>query len=317
MNKIRKKRENLGWTIRELAQKMRVTHTTINFWENGVKQPRPANRIKLAKVLRTSQGNLFPEKKDNRSGILEILLIEDNPGDARLIKELLLEFKRLEKVNFHWVESLAEGISFLKKDPIDIILLDLSLPDSQGLITFQKIYSYEPEIPIIVLTGLDDDEVALDALRRGSQDYLVKGRFDSYLLGHSIRYALERQQFIVDHNKAEKALKEKNDNFQIVFNLMSDGVGIIQDEILVSVNPSFLAIWGYRDESELIGKPVADLFVNEKEARLFRHIGDENSEFREFYGVGKIGKKVLANICSKGIVYNGNPAKMLIMKQLF
>lgn len=122
---------------------------------------------------------------------IQILLIEDNPGDARLIKEYLGEVTS-STFDLDTVDNLSDGLKHL--DGKDAILLDLALPDSAGLDTFKKIHSHAPGLPIIVLTGTDDDALALKAVQEGAQDYLVKGQVSSQLLSHSIRYAIERKR---------------------------------------------------------------------------------------------------------------------------
>ena len=142
-------------------------------------------------------------------GSIKILLIEDNPGDARLIKEFLGE----TGVSFEldWVESLSQGLEHL--DGKNAILLDLTLPDSHGLDTFKKIHSQAPALPIIVLTGNDDDVLSSRALQEGAQDYLVKGQVSGQILARSIRYAIERKRIdealkseILKHKKLESEL---------------------------------------------------------------------------------------------------------------
>lgn len=127
--------------------------------------------------------------------LIKILLIEDNPGDARLIQEMLSEIKDT-KFNFSYVDRLSKGLEFLTKGDIDIVLLDLSLPDSQGLDTFLKLHQTVPDIAVIVFTGLDDSTIGVKAVQEGAQDYLIKGKVDSYLLFRSIRYAIERQRML-------------------------------------------------------------------------------------------------------------------------
>lgn len=127
------------------------------------------------------------------AGPLQILLVEDNPGDARLIREILNEAPGL-RFEMTVVDRLSKALELLQGRLFDIILLDLSLPDSQGLDTFHTLYAQVPEVPIVVLTGLADETAAVRAVEAGSQDYLVKGRFDSELLARSIRYALVRHQ---------------------------------------------------------------------------------------------------------------------------
>jgi diguanylate cyclase (GGDEF)-like protein len=125
----------------------------------------------------------------------KILLIEDNPGDVRLIQEILSEIKDA-KFDFLIANRLSEGLELLTKDGIDVVLLDLSLPDSQGLETFTKVHEKTPDVAIIVLTGLDDSEIGIKAVQKGAQDYLVKGKVDGNLLFRSIRYAVERQRML-------------------------------------------------------------------------------------------------------------------------
>ncbi len=125
--------------------------------------------------------------------ILKLLLVEDNPGDARLVQETLHDVETL-KFDIYTVDNLASAIETLGLEDFDIVLLDLSLPDSQGLETCMKLRGEYPEIPVIVLTGLDDEELALRALHQGAQDYLVKGKFETTLLLRSMRYGIERKK---------------------------------------------------------------------------------------------------------------------------
>jgi len=132
------------------------------------------------------------------SGAIKILLVEDNPGDARLVKEMLTEGYG---EGFHLIhaEQLSQALERLNEAPIDVILLDLSLPDSNGLETMMKVRSAS-SFPIVVLSGFQDEELALEAVEKGAQDYLVKGQVNSGSLTRSIRYAIER-------NRQEKVLR--------------------------------------------------------------------------------------------------------------
>lgn len=127
--------------------------------------------------------------------VLKILLIEDNPGDARLIEEFLSETEAAG-LELEWVERLSEGIERISKNDIEIVLLDLSLPDSTGFETFEKLHEKAPGVAIIVFTGLDDKEMGVRAVQAGAQDYLVKGKVDPHLLVRSIQYAIERQRMM-------------------------------------------------------------------------------------------------------------------------
>jgi signal transduction histidine kinase len=124
---------------------------------------------------------------------LRILLVEDNPGDARLIREFLRE-AGLVAPSVEVATTLSAATTHLTESAPDILLLDLSLPDAHGLETVTAALSAAPTVPIVVLTGLDDENLALLAVQSGAQDYLVKGRVDGPALGRSIRYAIERKQ---------------------------------------------------------------------------------------------------------------------------
>jgi signal transduction histidine kinase len=127
---------------------------------------------------------------------VNLLLIEDSPGDARLIAELLQHAPTLGlAVSMEHADSLTAGVERLRAGGVDLILLDLGLPESQGLETVQRLRAHAPHLPtLIVMSGLDDEEVAVQALQAGAQDYLVKGRVDSPMLVRAMRYAIGRHQ---------------------------------------------------------------------------------------------------------------------------
>jgi two-component system, cell cycle response regulator len=129
------------------------------------------------------------------STVIRVLLIEDNPGDARLI-QIVLQYMTAPAFNIQLAGSLASGLERLDCGGIDVVLLDLSLPDSQGLDTFARVHKHAPQVPTIVLTGLDDETLATRAMQEGAQDYLVKGQVDGNLLVRAMRYAIERQRLM-------------------------------------------------------------------------------------------------------------------------
>ena len=135
---------------------------------------------------------------------LDVLLIEDNPGDARLIREMLNDVPAA-RLRLHHADRLAAGLKCL--DGVDVVLLDLSLPDSQGLQTFQRVREQAPSVPVVVLTGLDDETVAVRAVQEGAQDYLPKGQVDGQLLVRSMRYAIERKR--AEEERAQWLLREQ------------------------------------------------------------------------------------------------------------
>lgn len=137
----------------------------------------------------------------------KILLIEDNPGDARLIRALLAE-EPGRAFELAQADRLATGLAYLAEHGADIVLLDLSLPDSRGLDTVARTHAQAPAVPIVVLTGHDDSALALKALENGAQDYLVKGEVDGRALHRAIWYAIERE---TERRAAAATLAAKND----------------------------------------------------------------------------------------------------------
>jgi PAS domain S-box-containing protein len=138
---------------------------------------------------------------------IRVLLVEDNPGDARLIKRMLEEAKGLA-CEVEWVETLDRGGERLMAGDVDVVLLDLGLPGSSGLDTLKRLQQKTVRMPaLVVLSGLSDEEIALQAVQSGAQDYLVKGQVDAPLLVRSIRYAIERSQ-------AREALRQAHDEME-------------------------------------------------------------------------------------------------------
>ncbi len=138
--------------------------------------------------------------------VIQILLIEDNPGDARLIQEFLKDSKKVDFIIKNH-ETLSEGLEELLNNKFDIILLDLNLPDSSGYDTVKIIYEKIKFIPIIILTGRDDEELALNSLKFGIQDYLIKGKIDPILLERSILYTIERYHYIEAFKLSEEKIR--------------------------------------------------------------------------------------------------------------
>jgi DNA-binding response OmpR family regulator len=128
----------------------------------------------------------------SRKSTKTLLLVEDNPGDARLLREMLNEQGGHSTELIH-VESISDAEKHLALCTVDIILLDLGLPDAQGLVAVRRAREIAPRIPLVVFTGLDDESLATQALQEGAQDYLIKGQIDPRALLRSLRYAVERK----------------------------------------------------------------------------------------------------------------------------
>jgi len=163
--------------------------------------------------------------------ILHILLVEDNPGDEDFIREILPETGQVSFA-IECVPRLSEALTRLRSGGIEVILLDLNLPDCKGLDTFRKSRGAVPYIPIIVLTGINDEETAVAAVREGAQDYLIKGQVIGNILVRAIRYALERKN-------VEKSLRESEEKLKTLFEIVPMGVSVLGAERkFLYVNPA-------------------------------------------------------------------------------
>lgn len=135
---------------------------------------------------------------------LRLLIVEDDDGDSLLIRYMLSD-SGVQDFDVENRKTLAAGIERLGQGGIDLVLLDLGLPDSVGIGTFQKLHYLYPDTPVIMMTGLNDQDIAVRALNEGAQDYIVKGEVQSDTLSRAIRYAIERQKLLVS---LEHALHE-------------------------------------------------------------------------------------------------------------
>ncbi len=140
-----------------------------------------------------------------------VLLIEDNPGDADLVRLRLVESS--SDVDVACVDRLADGLASVTKAQPSVVLLDLNLPDTRGAETFRKLLSNAPGVPVVVLSGQDDEELAANAVHQGVQDYLVKGDFDSKQLARAMRYAIERQALLTSLDMSRKQQLQFKDAF--------------------------------------------------------------------------------------------------------
>jgi two-component system cell cycle sensor histidine kinase/response regulator CckA len=207
---------------------------------------------------------------------ITVLLVEDNAGDARLIAEVLRQAAPGEFA-LEQVERLEPAFDRLRRAGVDAVLVDLGLPDSQGLETFQRIHLAAPGTPIVVISGLDDEQRALEAVSLGAQDYIVKGRIEGRLLAQVIRYSIERK-------RAEKALHASERRALTLFDAVDlivlglDSAGQVE-----YVNPFFLQLTGYTGE-EVLGQPWIERFLPKAEQagmrKAFLDLRDRNLHAR-------------------------------------
>lgn len=167
---------------------------------------------------------------------LSILLLEDNPADAVLLKKLLVTEEGYSP-QITYVKRLAEALEQLAQGHYHIALLDLSVPDSHGLETVTRFCGQAPGLPVVVLTGLDDKNIALQAVTSGAQDYLVKGQLDRELLYRTIRYAIERGQILHRLRESEQRFRGVfEQTFQAMSLLTPEGVVLQSNQTAIQLN---------------------------------------------------------------------------------
>jgi PAS domain S-box-containing protein len=218
------------------------------------------------------------------SETLRILVVEDNPADADFIQEVLPETGPVS-FQVEVVARLAAALTRLARPGIDLVLLDLGLPDSQGLSTFLKLRLAMPQVSVIVLTGTDDGELATNAVRAGAQDYLVKGKFDRNLLARTAQYAVERQKTMEKLQRYQTVLKVQNDDmgryqerlaaaqarYFDLYDLAPVGyVTVTEPGVILETNLAAATLLGVV-RSELVGQPITRFIPQEDQDTYRRH----------------------------------------------
>ena len=179
---------------------------------------------------------------------LRILLVEDTPADVNVMRSIL----RSTTFQLTSVDRLSEALSVLRSAPIDVILLDLNLPDSHGAETLDAVLEHAGHTAIVVLTGNDDEQAAFDAVARGAQDYLIKGSADAETIVRAIRYAFERRRVENDRHRSEE-------RFRALLENSSDGIALVDAEGNIQYcSPAIRRILGYPAD-EFVGINVFTL----------------------------------------------------------
>jgi two-component system sensor histidine kinase UhpB len=222
---------------------------------------------------------------------LHILVVEDNPGDLFLLKEFLRS-SDLEIAEIHHAGHLNEARQILNSERVDLIFLDLSLPDSFGLESYMGLQIYAQRVPVILLTGLTDTKIALQALVMGAQDYLIKGDFDEKLLSRAVRYSLERIRNLQNMRESEERYRELFNN-----NPMPMWVFDAVSFRFLEANSSAMQHYGYTQE-EFLSKTLADLRVDGNLERLRAEVAEacDNRDARDNRDAHNIPKGVKKGI---------------------
>ncbi|MDY6988013.1 MAG: response regulator [Thermodesulfobacteriota bacterium] len=255
---------------------------------------------------------------------VKVLLIEDDRQFARMVQTIL---ERKQSPSFHvtWVDRLSLGLESLAAGGIDVVLLDLSLPDSRGLDTFRRANAEAPDIAIVILTGQDDKSLAITALHEGAQDYLVKGQSEKALLGRAIVHGVERkrvQEALRESEERYKKLYDASKRAEAVYRSLihssADAIVIydLEGKVLY-VSPMFTQIFGWALE-EVEGKRVPFLPESEKETcmSLIHDLIEKGTSCHSFETkrYGKDGSILDVSLsASRYDDHEGKPAGMLVL----
>jgi two-component system, NtrC family, response regulator AtoC len=190
---------------------------------------------------------------------IRLLIVEDNPVDVLSFKDALRQAKGRNFAISH-VETLAESRECLGNGDFDVIVLDLGLPDSLGLGTFLQVRSLAPDLPIVVVSGLDDESVAIEAVKSGAQDYLIKDKWGDFMLSRSISYAIERHRLISEWKRSQDSLRQSEERFRAIFEATQDAVWVKDRSLTFThLNPAMAKVFA-RPPHELVGTRSEDLF---------------------------------------------------------
>jgi PAS domain S-box-containing protein len=224
-----------------------------------------------------------------------LLLIEDNPGDARLIREMILSDVR-QRVTMEHAQTLAEGQQRLAQEDFDVILLDLSLPDSHGIATLQAVRAASADTAIVVLTGYDDDDRGLQAVQTGAQDYLAKSDVDGRLLIRTLRYAIARHRIEVMVRRSEQEYRSLIDD---VFDTSMVAVLILdRDYRVVWCNEATEIYFGIPRE-RLLGKDSRRLIDSELKC-IFADPDDYAARLLSAYDAGEFTDRFECHVLPEG-----------------
>ncbi len=242
---------------------------------------------------------------------MAVLIVEDDPGDAKLVQRMLREYAHLYETEL--VGSVSAAIKRLHDGSFEVVLLDIGLPDSQGIDTVLTVHTECPGIPIVVLTGADDEQTGVRAVRIGAQDFIGKGMADARLLTRSIRYAVERK-------RAEEEARKSEEKYRNVVENSNDGICIIQDNLIKYSNDQLLRIAGY-SAKEVVDKRYEEFIpedmrrdIQGRYARLMS--SEENAQGCETALQHKDGLRILVEVNASAIDYHNHPAMLVFVRDI-
>lgn len=263
--------------------------------------------------MASSTGQL-PSTKGSERKFIRLLLVEDNPGDARLIQEMLKDVSTVDLQMEH-AATLKDGLQYLgnPEKPLDAVLLDLGLPDSQGFETFTRFQEKAQAFTVIILSGLNDVDMALHAVRNGAQDFLVKGQISGDLLLRSIRHAIERDE-------AERLLRESRERYQSLVDMMPDAILVHQDGMIAFVNPAAVRLLAASGADELVGQHMLDIvhpdFKQVATERMRSVAEGESQTVLEEKFVRKDGRVLDVEVTGSPFTFEEKPATQVIFRDI-
>ncbi len=243
---------------------------------------------------------------------LSVLLIEDNPGDVLLIKEILAES---EDITFTVTsrENIHDGLSLLNGKTFDILLVDLSLPDSKGVDTIEKVQTFAPSHPIIILTGNTNYDLAKKAIQAGAQDFLVKGKIDCNLMTRAISYAIERKEM-------DRKILESETQYRRLVEQSPDGLAVFSNGIIKYVNMAAVKLSGIPDSESIIGRSIMEFVHPESQKKISERLElleqGEDSDLLEEKLIKADGTSIDVELIAAPIVYQNEKAFQVIIRDI-
>ncbi|HET6843628.1 MAG TPA: response regulator [Candidatus Angelobacter sp.] len=251
--------------------------------------------------------------------IKTLLLVEDNPGDARLLREMLNQ-QAPHHIELTHVERMSDAEKCLAEHVVDIVLLDLELPDAKGLESVRRAHAAAPRVPLVVLTGRDDEAMAVRALQDGAQDYLIKGQVDSHELLRALRYAVERKVMEEALLEASALARKSDEQYRLLFESNPNPMWVfdVKTSRFLIVNSAASACYGF-SKQEFLGMTIHDIEpVAERDrpsVATEKKAGDQQFlESRKH--TKKDGTIMDVEITSRVAAFDGHPATLVLVQDV-
>lgn len=231
---------------------------------------------------------------------IQVLVIEDDAGAAKLVQKLLEQSKR-PAFKVHWAAKLSDGLKRLSKDNIDVVLLDLLLPDSYGFDTLDKVVFGGSDVPVVVLSGVEEEGLVLQAVERGAQDYLLKGELEKKALARSLHYAVDRHRLMAALRADREKLRGQAAPYRELLERCEDGVLVVaRTGVILFANEGAEAFFG-RTAKDLKGESFS-----------FAGLGSKT----EIQVDRRDGMTVTAELHASNSEWEGQPAVLVVLRNV-